>query len=208
MSRATANINRLSPSEFSPWLWPTECAHRKSATIQAPRCTTERNVEVFDGRGSRERVVRVIRNKSGRGWKSRSVGKGGKEKRWEERDPGDAAHSSGFNSAWKRFRDFRYIAADGGWKFSGKHWRAAFLYWNQLVKVSTQCLFPSTYFALINAISGRFLLTHRIFDNLTPYVTEISPRFFWQILKRIDKYKFLVSRLNFRNFSFTKFPNF
>lgn len=26
------------------------CAHRKSATIQAPRCT-ERNEEVFDGRG-------------------------------------------------------------------------------------------------------------------------------------------------------------
>lgn len=69
MSRATANINRLPPSEFSPWLWPTECAHRKSATIQAPRCTTERNEEVFDGHAgkSRERVARVIRNRAGEG---------------------------------------------------------------------------------------------------------------------------------------------
>lgn len=38
---------------FSSRLWPTECAHRKSTTIQAPRCATERNecLEDMEERG-------------------------------------------------------------------------------------------------------------------------------------------------------------
>lgn len=61
-ARATANINRFFPDEFPPPA--TSCAHRKSTTIQAPRCVTERNEVRFDGREEEKEEEEEV----ARGW--------------------------------------------------------------------------------------------------------------------------------------------
>ena len=66
VSHATVNINRLSSSKFFPWLWPTKCAHRKSATIQTKVHDREKRrvKRLWRARKSRRRVFRMIRNRT------------------------------------------------------------------------------------------------------------------------------------------------